>query len=95
MALDAKVTSKGQITLPAKLRKELGLKPGDRVNFRQTKEGNYELVAKTLTLEDIRGMIKLDGPPRTIEQIVDDVQKARDLRAEDIVRRMKTAGDES
>ncbi|MCG8445738.1 MAG: AbrB/MazE/SpoVT family DNA-binding domain-containing protein [Hyphomicrobiales bacterium] len=95
MALDAKVTSKGQITLPAKLRKELGLKPGDRVNFRRTKEGNYELVAKTLTLEDIRGMIKLDGPPRTIEQIVDDVQKARDLRAEDIVRRMKTAGDES
>ena len=95
MTLDAKVTSKGQITLPAKLRKELGLKPGDRVNFRRTKEGNYELVAKTLTLEDIRGMIKLDGPPRTIEQIVDDVQKARDLRAEDIVRRMKTAGDES
>ena len=95
MALDAKVTSKGQITLSAKLRKELGLKPGDRVNFRRTKEGNYELVAKTLTLEDIRGMIKLDGPPRTIEQIVDDVQKARDLRAEDIVRRMKTAGDES
>ena len=95
MALDAKVTSKGQITLPAKLRKELGLKPGDRVNFRRTKEGNYELVAKTLTLEDIRGMIKLDGPPRTIEQIVDDVQKARDLRAEDMVRRMKTAGDES
>ena len=95
MALDAKVTSKGQITLPAKLRKELGLKPGDRVNFRRTKEGNYELVTKTLTLEDIRGMIKLDGPPRTIEQIVDDVQKARDLRAEDIVRRMKTAGDES
>ena len=95
MALDAKVTSKGQITLPAKLRKELGLKPGDRVNFRRTKEGNYELVAKTLTLEDIRGMIKRDGPPRTIEQIVDDVRKARDLRAEDIVRRMKTAGDES
>ena len=95
MTLDAKVTSKGQITLPAKLRKELGLKPGDRVNFRRTKEGNYELVAQTLTLEDIRGMIKLDGPPRTIEQIVDDVQKARDLRAEDIVRRMKTAGDES
>ena len=95
MALDAKVTSKGQITLPAELRRELGLKPGDRVNFRRTKEGNYELVAKTLTLEDIRGMIKLDGPPRTIEQIVDDVQKARDLRAEDIVRRMKTAGDES
>ena len=31
MTVSAKITSKGQITLPASLRKELGLKPGDRV----------------------------------------------------------------
>lgn len=27
------ITSKGQITLPAKLRKKLNLKPGDRLEF--------------------------------------------------------------
>lgn len=33
MGAEAKVTSKGQITLPAKLRAEFGIEPGDIVMF--------------------------------------------------------------
>ncbi len=33
MGAEAKVTSKGQITLPAKLRAEFGIEPGDIVVF--------------------------------------------------------------
>lgn len=29
----SRMTSKGQVTVPAELRKELGLEPGDRVEF--------------------------------------------------------------
>jgi antitoxin PrlF len=58
--LSAKVTSKGQITLPAKLRAELGLKPGDRVDFHRAKGGKVEMTAKTRTLKDMRGIIKTD-----------------------------------
>ena len=35
----AKVTSKGQVTIPAKTRKLLGVKPGDRLVFESTSDG--------------------------------------------------------
>ncbi len=35
----AKLTSKGQITLPSAVRKKLGLAPGDQVDFVESGEG--------------------------------------------------------
>lgn len=35
----AKVTSKGQITVPVEIRKSLGIKSGDTIRFEQQKEG--------------------------------------------------------
>jgi len=34
-----KVSKKGQITIPAKIRRELGIKPGDKLFGEETKEG--------------------------------------------------------
>jgi AbrB family looped-hinge helix DNA binding protein len=42
-ALRAKVTSKGQITVPVQIRKSLGVKPGDHLRFEQ-QEGGIRLV---------------------------------------------------
>ena len=77
MNISAKVTSKGQITLPKELRKSLGIKPGDRVSFQKTEKGNYELIAKTKTMEDIRGIISYDGPPLSTDDIVELVRRSR------------------
>jgi AbrB family looped-hinge helix DNA binding protein len=41
--LRAKVTSKGQITVPVEIRKSLGVKPGDHLLFEQ-QEGAIRLV---------------------------------------------------
>ncbi len=35
----AKVTSKGQVTIPVSIRKRLGLKPGDHLRFEPGKDG--------------------------------------------------------
>lgn len=35
----AKVTSKGQVTIPAAIRRQLGLKPGDHLRFEPGKDG--------------------------------------------------------
>jgi len=89
MNATAKITSKGQITLPAELRKALNLKPGDRVDFRKNEDGDYVVVAKTLRFEDLRGIIPYDGPALTDEDIVAIVDQARGARAAEIVGRMK------
>ena len=39
----AKVTSKGQITVPVEIRRSLGVKPGDNIRFEQ-KEGGIRVV---------------------------------------------------
>ncbi len=35
----AKVTSKGQVTVPLEIRRSLGIKPGDHLRFEQKKNG--------------------------------------------------------
>lgn len=69
----AKVTSKGQITLPAKLRQELGIKPGDRLDFTRNAKGKVEVIARTKTLADLRGILKTD-----IKLSDDELQEAID-----------------
>jgi AbrB family looped-hinge helix DNA binding protein len=39
MQKQAKITSKGQITIPREIRRTMGVQPGDRVLFESDKEG--------------------------------------------------------
>ena len=52
----ASLTSKGQITVPARLRKMLGLGPGDRVRFGA--EGGRVFLEKEPDVSAIFGVIK-------------------------------------
>lgn len=69
MMATATLTTKGQVTIPLEVRKELGLKTGDRIEFSRNPEtGKFELSRKTGSIMDMRGMLKHDGPPATIEE---------------------------
>lgn len=59
MDVIATVTSKGQVTLPKKVREALGLKSGDRVLFRVRNGG--AVLAKTPDLLDLAGSVPV--PP--------------------------------
>lgn len=52
----ATLTSKGQITIPAEVRKALKVDAGDRVEFVQIEPGRYEFVAVTGELGALKGM---------------------------------------
>ena len=54
----ATVTSKGQITIPAKVRNKLGLDPGDRVQFIETGELEYTIVPATGSIRDLKGLFR-------------------------------------
>jgi AbrB family looped-hinge helix DNA binding protein len=53
----ATLTSKGQITIPASVRAALGLDTGDRVEFVEVEPGRYEMVAATLPVTALKGMV--------------------------------------
>ena len=65
----ATLTSKGQITIPAKVRAALGLDTGDKIDFVEIEDGQYAIKPRTASIRDLEGCIpKLDYVP-TIEQI--------------------------
>jgi AbrB family looped-hinge helix DNA binding protein len=59
MDLAAKVTTKGQITIPKEVRNALGIAKGDHVVFRV--EQHRAVLAKTPRLLDLAGVV--DVPP--------------------------------
>ena len=65
----ATMTSKGQITIPAKVRKALGLMPGIRVDFYEVADGEYALRPKIGSIMELKGCLAGDGPPATIEEM--------------------------
>lgn len=52
------LTSKGQITLPGKLRKKLNLHPGDQVDFIINEEDEILLKVRKSSLRRLKGMVQ-------------------------------------
>lgn len=67
------VTSKGQLTIPAEVRKELGLTAGSRVNFVRTEAGVYELLPETRSVAALKGIVRAPARPVTLEEMDDAV----------------------
>jgi AbrB family looped-hinge helix DNA binding protein len=57
----AALTSKGQVTIPKDVRDRLGLRKGDRIEFRIGPDGTTTLVTKTLRTDDVFGILARYG----------------------------------
>ncbi len=62
MDLAAKVTSKGQVTIPKAVRDKLGISEGDEIVFRV--EEHRATLAKTPNLLDLAGAVDVPGAKR-------------------------------
>jgi antitoxin PrlF len=79
------IQEKGQVTIPADLRKKLGLKKGDQVAFTETEEGiliSSREMAAMRALEQLGSMLKEKGI--TLEELMESSQEIR----EDLVKEM-------
>jgi antitoxin PrlF len=65
----ATLTSKGQITIPADVRRALNVQTGDRVEFVQVQPGRFELVAATRSVRELKGMFGRPARSLTIEEM--------------------------
>ena len=72
MDIAAKLTSKGQITVPKAVRDTLGLSPGDQVLFRV--EENRAVIARTTDFLDLGGSVPV--PPGKRGADWDEVRRA-------------------
>jgi AbrB family looped-hinge helix DNA binding protein len=65
----ATLTSKGQITLPAAVRKALGLETGSRVEFIEAAPGRYEMQAANVPVQALKGLIAKPDRPVSVKDM--------------------------
>ncbi|MDZ8118209.1 AbrB/MazE/SpoVT family DNA-binding domain-containing protein [Pontiella agarivorans] len=66
--ITAVVTAKGQVVIPAKIRRELGIKPGTRLVFDQ-KKGSFEVRPITdAYIDSIQGMLQRKAGEKPVTQ---------------------------
>ena len=76
----AKITSKGQITLPIGIRRNLNLKDGDKVAFVEN-NGKYLLVNPTMiAFENVRKAFDGEAQRLGLEDIDDVVAMVKEVR---------------
>ncbi len=73
---EAKLTSKGQITLPKEIRLKLGLKQGDRVRFIVEDDGRVRLLPAKRDVSELLGILPKPKRRLSIEEMDDTVQTA-------------------
>lgn len=71
----AKVTSKGQITIPVEVRKAMGLEPGAKLMFFPTAEGDFIMRLRTGSIMDLRGILGGFDVPKTDEEMNEIIKR--------------------
>ena len=74
MAL-ATLSSKGQVTIPKKVREGLGVATGDRIEFVEIAPGRYEVLAAT---RDVRALKGIEGKAKrvvSVEEMNEAIEK--------------------
>lgn len=74
MASITKVTSKGQITIPKKIRRRLGVVPGDKIEFREL-NGNF--------------MLRKKVEPSPFDKYVGYLKKKKGRESDSIIRQLR------
>jgi AbrB family looped-hinge helix DNA binding protein len=64
------ITSKGQITIPVKVRAALGVEAGDRIEFVEVGKREFNIVPATRSVRELSGMLYRKGrKPVSIEEM--------------------------
>lgn len=77
MDVAAKVTSKGQVTVPKVVRDALGIRDGDEVIFRV--DGNRAVLARTPNFLDLAGTVSVPAAKRNVawDEVIRRTRSAR------------------
>ena len=65
----ATITSKGQITIPADVRRALAVDAGDRVEFVEVEPGQFLFLAANRSVTDLKGMFGKASRSVSIDEV--------------------------
>jgi antitoxin PrlF len=66
----ATLTSKGRVTIPASVRRELGLDTGDQIEFVMNEaSGRYEVLPATKSVKSLKGLVAKPARSVSIEDM--------------------------
>jgi AbrB family looped-hinge helix DNA binding protein len=68
------VTFNGRITLPTDIRKQLGLKTGDNIDFVEIEKGRFEICPRTATLREKERGVKEAAYVAAVDEVKETVQ---------------------
>jgi antitoxin PrlF len=63
------ISSKGQVTIPKSVRDRLGVDAGDRLEFVETADGTFTVVAATRDVKELKGIIPKPAKPVSIDDM--------------------------
>ena len=81
------ITQRSQVTIPAEVRRVLGVKPRDKVAF-TIEDGGVRLAPAPFSLESAYGSVKSVEKPENFEEIS---RTAKEAKAEKTVRALSNA----
>ena len=65
----AMVTFNGRITLPSDIRKQLGLKTGDNIDFVEIEKGRFEICPRTAAIREKERGVKATAYIPTVDEL--------------------------
>ena len=86
--ITAATTQRNQVTIPAEVRRLLGLRPRDRVTFTIEDSGTVRLSPSRFTLESVFASLEPVDEVRDVDALIRD---AKDEQAERTVREVRDA----
>ena len=60
---ESTMTTKGQVTIPLEVRRQLGLGAGSRIRFVATDSGSYEIVRVSGSIRSLKGLVSAPAVP--------------------------------
>jgi antitoxin PrlF len=69
----AMVTFNGRITLPSDIRKQLGLKTGDNIDFVEIEKGRFEICPRTAAIREKERGVKATAYIPTVDEVNETV----------------------
>ncbi len=77
MGVQSKITAQGQISVPAEIRKKLGLGPGSTIEWEERDGEVVVRKARRHTLDDAHKALFPDGPPprKSLKELKEGIRK--------------------